>query len=109
MMERSFEWQAAAPETQGMSTPRLDALRDLLALRGSKALLVIRHDVRVSISLVGSIVLQLLGIASSACLRLFLRRVHLLRIIHRQRHRNELEVHLSDELRPTEFVCQMMF
>ena len=40
----SFAWEPASPESQGMSTPELDALRDVLAARGTKTLLVIRHD-----------------------------------------------------------------
>src|SRR5687767_12670970 len=41
---QSFEWQAATPESQGMSGPKLDALRDELAKRRTLALLVIRND-----------------------------------------------------------------
>ena len=40
----SFVWELASPESQGMSTPELDALRDILAARGTKTFLVIRHD-----------------------------------------------------------------
>jgi CubicO group peptidase (beta-lactamase class C family) len=39
-----FEWQAAAPESQGMSAEKLDRLKESLAARKSKALLVIRND-----------------------------------------------------------------
>jgi hypothetical protein len=37
-------WRGASPETVGMSTPLLDALRDSLALKGSTSWLVVRHD-----------------------------------------------------------------
>lgn len=40
----SFAWEPASSESQGMSTPKLDALRDTLAARGTKTFLVIRHD-----------------------------------------------------------------
>jgi CubicO group peptidase (beta-lactamase class C family) len=43
-MSGSFEWQGVAPEQVGMSTARLDALRDVLAARGTTSLLVIRRD-----------------------------------------------------------------
>ena len=39
-----FAWQTVSPETEGFSTEKLDALRDGLAQRGTKALLVIRND-----------------------------------------------------------------
>ena len=39
-----FEWQAASPGSQGFSTQKLDSLRDSLAQRGTKALLVVRND-----------------------------------------------------------------
>jgi CubicO group peptidase (beta-lactamase class C family) len=39
-----FEWQTATPESQGMSTARLDALRDELTKRKTKAFLVVRND-----------------------------------------------------------------
>lgn len=39
-----FKWQVVAPESQRMSQARLDALCDGLAARGTKSLLVIRHD-----------------------------------------------------------------
>jgi CubicO group peptidase (beta-lactamase class C family) len=40
----NFEWVKESPESQGMSTPKLDAFRNMLANRGTKAFLVIRHD-----------------------------------------------------------------
>lgn len=40
----SFEWQAASPESQGMSGAKLDALKDVLAKRRTRAFLVIRND-----------------------------------------------------------------
>ena len=39
-----FQWQAASPESQGMSAAKLDAARQKLAKRGTKTLLVIRND-----------------------------------------------------------------
>ena len=39
-----FEWTYATPESQGMSSGRLDELVDDLASRGTKKLLVIRND-----------------------------------------------------------------
>ena len=39
-----FAWQTAAPESQGMSGPKLDALRDALAAKKTTAFLVIRND-----------------------------------------------------------------
>ncbi len=41
---QSFDWQAATPESQGMSSARLDALVSDLAARRTRALLVVRHD-----------------------------------------------------------------
>src|SRR5215211_7060011 len=41
---QQFEWQKATPESQGMSAARLDALKDDLAKRRTRALLVIRND-----------------------------------------------------------------
>src|SRR5437660_7586766 len=41
---KPFEWQSAAPESQGLSSPKLDALRDELARRRTRAFLVIRND-----------------------------------------------------------------
>ena len=43
-MKEKFLWQTASPESQGMSTPKLNALRDILAAKHTKAFLVIRHD-----------------------------------------------------------------
>jgi CubicO group peptidase (beta-lactamase class C family) len=40
----SFEWEAALPEDHGMSSVKLDQLKDDLATRGTKAFLVIRND-----------------------------------------------------------------
>jgi CubicO group peptidase (beta-lactamase class C family) len=40
----AFEWQTADPESQGMASARLDALREELQKRGTKTLLVIRND-----------------------------------------------------------------
>jgi CubicO group peptidase (beta-lactamase class C family) len=40
----SFEWEKALPETQGMSSQKLDAARDVLAKKGTKTFLVIRND-----------------------------------------------------------------
>src|SRR5687767_8031783 len=39
-----FEWQLATPESQGMSRAKLDALKDKLAKRKTRAFLVIRND-----------------------------------------------------------------
>jgi CubicO group peptidase (beta-lactamase class C family) len=39
-----FEWQTATPESQGMSKEKLDALKDVMAARKTKALLVVRND-----------------------------------------------------------------
>ena len=52
-MEKSFVWQKATPvseaiprigESRGISTSKLNTLRDVLADRGTKTFLVIRHD-----------------------------------------------------------------
>ena len=43
-MEQSFLWQTASPESQGMSSSKLDALRDILAVKDTKTFLVVRHD-----------------------------------------------------------------
>ena len=40
----SFDWQRATPESQGMSSEKLDALREDLARRKTRAFLVIRND-----------------------------------------------------------------
>jgi CubicO group peptidase (beta-lactamase class C family) len=39
-----FEWQTATPESQGMSREKLDALKDGLAARNTRAFLVVRND-----------------------------------------------------------------
>jgi len=39
-----FDWQVASPEDQGISRSKLDALREDLAERGTKTLLIVRHD-----------------------------------------------------------------
>src|SRR6266850_231558 len=39
-----FEWQTTTPESQGMSGQKLDALKDVLAEKKTKAFLVIRND-----------------------------------------------------------------
>ena len=39
-----FEWRVAAPASQGMSKEKLDALREQLAKRKTRAFLVIRND-----------------------------------------------------------------
>lgn len=41
---RLDDWSIASPESQGMSRSGLDALRDGLAARKTRALLVVRHD-----------------------------------------------------------------
>jgi len=40
----TFEWRTATPESQGMSKEKLDALKDVLAARKTKAFLVVRND-----------------------------------------------------------------
>lgn len=40
----AFEWQAATPESRGLSSAKLDALRDQLAGRATKAFLLIQDD-----------------------------------------------------------------
>jgi len=40
----SFEWQTATPESQGMSSQKLNALKDRLASNQTKAFLVVRND-----------------------------------------------------------------
>lgn len=42
--EKNFEWQTGSPESQGMLSDKLDAMRDTLAARGTRKLLVIRND-----------------------------------------------------------------
>jgi CubicO group peptidase (beta-lactamase class C family) len=39
-----FVWQTDKPEAQGMSTEKLDAMRDGLAAHGTTSLIVVRHD-----------------------------------------------------------------
>jgi len=39
-----FRWETATPESQGMASPKLKALAESLAARGTKAFLVIRDD-----------------------------------------------------------------
>jgi CubicO group peptidase (beta-lactamase class C family) len=39
-----FAWQSASPESEGMSKEKLDALKDDLARRKTRALLVVRND-----------------------------------------------------------------
>jgi CubicO group peptidase (beta-lactamase class C family) len=39
-----FPWRTAAPESQGMSSQKLDALRQSLAANATKILLIIRND-----------------------------------------------------------------
>jgi CubicO group peptidase (beta-lactamase class C family) len=42
--QENFEWEKVAPESQGMSSQKLDAARDVLAQKGSKTFLVIKND-----------------------------------------------------------------
>jgi hypothetical protein len=42
--DAQFSWQTATPESQGLSTPKLDAMRNNLINRGTTHLLVIRND-----------------------------------------------------------------
>jgi CubicO group peptidase (beta-lactamase class C family) len=39
-----FEWQAATPESQGLSSAKLDALKDDLAARHTTAFLIVKND-----------------------------------------------------------------
>jgi len=39
-----FIWQQALPESQGMSSAKLDAMKDILAEKGTKSFLIIRND-----------------------------------------------------------------
>ncbi|MFH1718562.1 MAG: serine hydrolase [Planctomycetota bacterium] len=39
-----FEWQKVSPETQGLSSQKLDEAKDVLAAKGTKTFLVIRND-----------------------------------------------------------------
>jgi CubicO group peptidase (beta-lactamase class C family) len=41
---KPFAWETATPESQGMSSAKLDALREALAAHGTKAFLVVRND-----------------------------------------------------------------
>ncbi len=41
---RPFAWEVATPESQGMSEPKLDALKDALAARKTTGFLVVRND-----------------------------------------------------------------
>jgi len=43
-MGKNFVWQTASPESQGMSTAKLDALRDVLSARRTRTFLVVHHD-----------------------------------------------------------------
>ena len=40
----SFEWEKTLPETEGMSSQKLEAARDVLAGKGTKTFLVIKND-----------------------------------------------------------------
>src|SRR5262245_12138700 len=42
--DAQFEWRIDTPESQGMSKAKLEALKDILAARQTKAFLVIRND-----------------------------------------------------------------
>jgi hypothetical protein len=44
VLSQDFEWKSAAPDEVGMSAQRLEALKESLAKRGTKSLLVIRRD-----------------------------------------------------------------
>ena len=39
-----FQWQTATPQSQGMCSEKLDAMRDDLANRDTKTFLVVRND-----------------------------------------------------------------
>jgi len=43
-MGSNFEWKMASPKSQGMSVSKLDKMRDVLAAKGTKALLIVRND-----------------------------------------------------------------
>jgi len=43
-VESQFTWQQAEPESQGMSGPRLEALRDSLASKQTTGLVLVRND-----------------------------------------------------------------
>lgn len=40
----NFEWQKAAPEAEGMSSQKLDEVRDVLSKKGTKTFLVVRNN-----------------------------------------------------------------
>ncbi len=40
----NFKWLKVAPESQGMSAEKLDSMKDILAEKGTKSFLIIRHD-----------------------------------------------------------------
>jgi CubicO group peptidase (beta-lactamase class C family) len=40
----TFDWETVSPESQRMDRAKLDALRDILAARGTKSILVVRRD-----------------------------------------------------------------
>ena len=42
--QENFEWEEVTPESQGMSSQKLDAARDVLAQKRSKTFLVIKND-----------------------------------------------------------------
>ena len=39
-----FEWKTTSPESEGMSSGKLDAAKDTLAAKGTKTLLIIKDD-----------------------------------------------------------------
>lgn len=43
-MAEGFAWRRASPESQGMDGARLEAMREELARRGTKTLLIVRND-----------------------------------------------------------------
>jgi CubicO group peptidase (beta-lactamase class C family) len=45
---QGFDWQLATPESQGMSSKKVDALTESLAARKTRALLIVRNDQIVS-------------------------------------------------------------
>ncbi|MDT8302461.1 MAG: serine hydrolase [Sedimentisphaerales bacterium] len=42
--QAEFEWKTVSPESEGMSSEKLDATKDTLAAKGTKTFLVIRND-----------------------------------------------------------------
>ncbi len=42
--QSDFQWQTVSPESQGLSTEKLNAMQDTLAEKGTKGVLVIRND-----------------------------------------------------------------